>query len=1147
MSNVAFDKILLLMDQDAIRDKFAHHADGGTCISASAFAVALDDLGVRKDQHEIDELMQKCLKKDGTISETDFLAAVASKSKMEMMLDSLPIVRALSSSLLPGKDSSHPIERFLELTKEEITKKVSDAVEVITAIVLKQHEILCESAEEDVIAFSKSNSKFKFEGRGGSLEDFRTNAADRVGVCHVDPLKGMELEHLQSLSSDFEFTTSNYVVKTTPKIEYRLATTGGSYYKDWVRRKDQGEDVPALSSLEKLMVKNKGEPLNRFGPERIIRPLAEYRELPVVQRATLSDAEIIAVVLYTGPMHVLWNTTLRAYAPHLANVYSSSRHVLASAIKKIKHSSHELQACMSLYRGLSGGKLPREIFAPNEDGSIGMTDFGFQSTTSDLHVAVDYSGVDAGHMATVLELKVGQVDSGAYLGDLSQYPSEKEFLWQCISYLHASGEPRVETTRDGFLVRIVPVRINANDRPMTLEELQHCRKDVDGNRKDHVKDIYENIELEIRRELELLKKDPWVAIRAAGNLYCDIDKIFEKMHKWFRDHVDEMDSSWFNVEANYKSIIGQCIEWKTKLDSLAGEESTFHERNKYIAVTLCRFHGLIDSSTDELWDDKSRTTILMNCAEIGNLDGTLLLINAGADVNAQDAAGLTAAMRAIKSGRVEVVNLLVGSPNMDMNLKDACGFSTLHHALRAKDIDLVHMTAAVTDVNLGDNDGRTPLMHAAISGQREVVELLLKKFQADSNLKDKKGRTALHFTSMKARRVGLVRIICDVADVNIQDNKGWTPLICASRERLIETVELLCREFQADANLQDTKGCAALHYAVRARDSESVRVISNFADVNIQDNEGHTALMHAADTAQPKVVNFLLTEVQADANLRDTSGWTALHFAVQAKNTHLTRMIASVTDVDIQDNGGHTALMYAASTGQMDTVELLCTEFHADVNIKTVVNETATMWACTSGYGNIVKFLIEMRGADIVEGDNSGQTLLHFAASGGHMSIIQFLVQLGVEVDMPDSIGCTPFMHACVQEHLEVAKWLVMETNADKCHRSSEGTTALMLASEMGHVDVIEWLLLDPKVEVDECNEDGLTALMYACDSGHIEVVKHLVEKGANPNATSRDGNTPLMCASEEDHFAVINFLIQRRMSWHENASKHNEGEQESV
>jgi len=46
-----------------------------------------------------------------------------------------------------------------------------------------------------------------------------------------------------------------------------------------------------------------------------------------------------------------------------------------------------------------------------------------------------------------------------------------------------------------------------------------------------------------------------------------------------------------------------------------GEESANHERNKSIAVTLCRFHGLIDSSTDELWDDKSLPTVLMNCAE----------------------------------------------------------------------------------------------------------------------------------------------------------------------------------------------------------------------------------------------------------------------------------------------------------------------------------------------------------------------------------------------------------------------------------------------------------------------------------------------------------------------------------------------------
>ncbi len=56
------------------------------------------------------------------------------------------------------------------------------------------------------------------------------------------------------------------------------------------------------------------------------------------------------------------------------------------------------------------------------------------STTTDKGTAVAYSGV-AQQRGTVLEISAGEVDKGASISFLSQYPGEAEFLMPPLSCL----------------------------------------------------------------------------------------------------------------------------------------------------------------------------------------------------------------------------------------------------------------------------------------------------------------------------------------------------------------------------------------------------------------------------------------------------------------------------------------------------------------------------------------------------------------------------------------------------------------------------------------------------------------------------------------------------------------------------------------
>ena len=83
----------------------------------------------------------------------------------------------------------------------------------------------------------------------------------------------MKAEHCSKAGSNVEFETLNYSIKSTP-------------YREW------------CLIVEKVKVSP--EPDMRFG--RRIPDIDELMNLDVAKRAKLNRPEVIAVVLYTGPM-----------------------------------------------------------------------------------------------------------------------------------------------------------------------------------------------------------------------------------------------------------------------------------------------------------------------------------------------------------------------------------------------------------------------------------------------------------------------------------------------------------------------------------------------------------------------------------------------------------------------------------------------------------------------------------------------------------------------------------------------------------------------------------------------------------------------------------------------------------------------------
>ena len=126
-----------------------------------------------------------------------------------------------------------------------------------------------------------------------------------------------------------------------------------------------------------------------------------------------------------------------------------------------------------------------------------------------------------------------------------------------------------------------------------------------------------------------------------------------------------------------------------------------------------------------------------------------------------------------------------------------------------------------------DRNGDTPLLHAVVSGQMEVLQYLISK-GAKVTVKTKAELTPLHLASQKGHRDIAELLIKRGNSVNAKSNLGQTPLHEAAFYGHMEVVELLV-ENGADVNATTQRLQTPLHMAV-----DSVKDHSDIVEFLIQ-------------------------------------------------------------------------------------------------------------------------------------------------------------------------------------------------------------------------------------------------------------------------------------------------------------------------
>lgn len=199
------------------------------------------------------------------------------------------------------------------------------------------------------------------------------------------------------------------------------------------------------------------------------------------------------------------------------------------------------------------------------------------------------------------------------------------------------------------------------------------------------------------------------------------------------------------------------------------------------------------------------------------------------------------------------------------------------------------------------------------------------------------------------------------------------------------------------------------------------------------------------------------------------SGYTSLHVAAamgQSLTTYgLLENLSDLSDINARDHNGNTPLMWAASEGYEEIVQMLI-DNGAEVNLQNYKGETALFLAASRGFSEIVASLIK-NGANVNLSNVDEATPFHAATACGYLDVMSNLARHGAFVNMQDIEGDSPLHYAVRESDMKVVEFLVKECRAEVNIKNEDQETPLELASCLNETKMVEFLSQFNREEVE--------------------------------------------------------------------------------
>ena len=534
-------------------------------------------------------------------------------------------------------------------------------------------------------------------------------------------------------------------------------------------------------------------------------------------------------------------------------------------------------------------------------------------------------------------------------------------------------------------------------------------------------------------------------------------------------------------------------------------------------------------------------------------------IGTNALVNAINQNNIPALEKALKSGANP--NLIVGQGSLLCLLTCSNTESSLLLAEA--------LLKAGAHVDLPDTFGNTPLMDSIQENNLKMIQLLI-RHKADLNLQNKNGETAL-MQAVDAKNLPIVQaLITAGAKTTPQIDKAnslGTALTIAvqSPAPSLDIIKALLKasDREQSINTQDADGSTALMYAVFAGNLSVVQVLlaagAKTTPQADQAASSDTALLVAINQQTPSlpIIKALLNapDSKDSINIQDNTGYTALMYAVGGSNLHLTQLLVAAgakttPQANLANNGLATALIIAV-TQQTPSLAIVTALLGAhdikdSINLQDNTGWTPLMYAVSAGNLPLIQALLTA-GAKTTPQANPANylntaLLLATDQNAPSLPVVDALLKasdIKDSINMADNTGRTALIYAVNINDLPLTQALIAAgaKTTPRANQANLLNTVLLMATsqQTPSLAIVKALLQAPDIKdsINLQSSDGWTPLMWAAYEGNLPIIQALLAAGAKttPQATANSfrSDTALIIAtgSETLSLSAIEALLK--------------------
>lgn len=480
---------------------------------------------------------------------------------------------------------------------------------------------------------------------------------------------------------------------------------------------------------------------------------------------------------------------------------------------------------------------------------------------------------------------------------------------------------------------------------------------------------------------------------------------------------------------------------------------------------------------DSIIEDRHCNTALHKAVVCKNVDVVKALIKLNADCNLKETQGGCTPLHIAVNSKVPLIAQILINSGADLEAEDKGGLTPLFHAVYQNDIIFVNFL-----IELGANIHHLcsetlvyPLNVAANLGHKAITEALLKQGADPSRVAPGMASLPIHSVAMSRngktaecaeQLKGIVELlISQGSEVDVPNKDGNTPVQLALREHNFTIVEVLIQQGAA-VNHNLDQG-TTLHYIAKVANEELVNMCFEYgADYSIPDSSGKTP--------------YHLAMFNHDLNVLNIFWKFGCPFDLPA-NGPTCGPLDVFTKLD-----GQKKLMLGIKENNVNMMKSALSN-GAEVRSCSMEIPYPLHFAVSNGFSSVVLLLLE-KGTPSNIINNKGESPLHIAASRGYSQICRYLLRYGACYNLPTNLaGKSPLDLALENNQYEIV-YILREIDLmfkSSINKSFEGLQGIFEKSNS---------VQSLQAYLNSINKDGSTLLAVALKEKNFDLAENLMK-----------------------------------------------------